>query len=74
MRTDMTELRAIASRIFFEAFGKAPVLCTQYGEAGACAQCVWPDGVKEYMEIDYKDLAPESQHDKAMAYLKRMVS
>ena len=73
IKKSMSELREMASRKFFEAFGKAPIIVTQYGEVGACAQCVWPDGVKEYMQIAYEDLVPESQHDKAMAYIKTII-
>lgn len=73
-RQKMDELRVLASKRIHEQFDKASVVVAQYGEHGAYALCVWKDGVKEYMYIDYSDLMPESQHEKAMVYVKSMVS
>lgn len=69
----MDELRYLASKRIYELFDKATIVVAQYGEYGAYAWCVWEDGVKEYVLIDYSDLMPESQHEKAMVYVKSMV-
>lgn len=69
----LSRLRIEASEIIHRKFGKAPVVVAQYGERGAYAHCVWNDGVKEYMYIDYADLKADNPHDQAMVYIKKIV-
>ena len=68
----LSELRAQASEFIHKKFGKAPFLAVKYSRTGALAVCVWQDGVREYLWVDYTDLAHESQHDRAMEYIQKM--
>lgn len=74
MNGNMTErLRVMASEKIHKLFGKAPIVVAQYGEYGAYAYCICGDGIKEHVYIDYSDLMADSQHDKAMAYVKTII-
>lgn len=69
----MPELRIEASKIVHQKFGKAPIVVAQYGVKGVYAHCVWKDGIREYMYIDYADLVADNAHDRAMSYIKTVV-
>ena len=68
----LSELRVQASEFIHGRLGRAPFLAVKYSRTGALAVCVWQDGVREYLWVDYADLAHESQHDRAMEYIQRM--
>ena len=68
----LSELRVQASEFIHGRLGKAPFLAVKYSRTDALAVCVWQDGVREYLRVDYTDLMPEGQHDRAMAYIQRM--
>ena len=65
-----SQLRVMASEFIHGKMGAAPFMAVKYTEDGATAFCVWPDGVKEFLYVDYADLMPQSQHDRAMAYIR----
>ena len=68
----LSELRVMASELIHGKLGRAPFLAVKYSSTGALAVCVWQDGVREYLWVDYADLVPEGQHGRAMAYIQRM--
>lgn len=68
----LSELRVQASEFIHGRLGKAPFLAVKYSRTGALAVCVWQDGVREYLWVDYTDLMPEGQHGRAMEYIQRM--
>lgn len=72
MERKLSGLRIQASEFIHKRLGKAPFLAVKYSRTGALAVCVWQDGVREYLWVDYADLAHESQHDRAMAYIRNM--
>ncbi|WP_147336479.1 hypothetical protein [Phocaeicola plebeius] len=65
-----SELRIMASEFIHRKLSGAPFVSVNYSEDGATAFCVWPDGVREYLYVDYADLMPQSQHERAMAYIR----
>ena len=68
----LSELRVQASEFIHGRLGKAPFLAVKYSQTGALAVCVWQDGVREHLWVDYTDLIPEGQHGRAMEYIQRM--
>ena len=68
----LSELRVQAWEFIHKRLGRAPFLAVKYSSTGALAVCVWQDGVREYLWVEYADLMPEGQHDRAMAYIQRM--
>lgn len=67
------DIRMMASERIYRAFNDAPVVFVRYMPDYAFAYCEWNDGVREYMFVDYADLLPEGQHDRAMEYAKTLV-
>ena len=49
----LSELRVQASEFIHKRLGKAPFLAVKYSRTGALAVCVWQDGVREYLWVDY---------------------
>ena len=69
----LSALRIKASEFIHRKLKGAPFVAVKYSESGATAYCVWQDGVREYLYVDYSDLEPQSQHDRAMAYIRGVV-
>lgn len=67
-----SRLRVLASELIHGKMGRAPFLAVRYSPEGALAQCVWQDGVREYLWVEYSELMYESQHERAMAYIREM--
>ena len=73
-RACLSQMRMLAWMEIEKVFGGAACVQVTCGEDRATACCVWPDGVREYMEVEYADLeCPDSQHGRAMREIRRTV-
>lgn len=73
-RACLSQLRMLAWKEIEKAFGGAECIQVICGEDRAAACCVWPDGIREYMEVEYADLeCSDSQHGRAMREVRRTV-
>lgn len=66
---DVDRMRAMASRYIHELFNGAVMVSATYKDTFVQASCLWPDGVREYLMLFYRDIEKEvicnNQYDRA---------
>ena len=73
-RAYLSRMRMLAWEEIEKVFGEAVCVQVTCGEDRATACCVWPDGIREYMEVEYAELEyRDSQHWRAVQEIRRTV-
>lgn len=66
---NVDEMRSMAARYIHSIFKGAVAVSALYKNTFVQASCLWPDGVREYMMVFYRDIEKETvmnnQYDRA---------
>ena len=66
---NVDEMRSMAARYIHNIFKGAVMVSALYKNTFVQASCLWPDGVREYMMVFYRDIEKETvmnnQYDRA---------